>query len=70
MDIAKESVKKMTLDEVVEMIKTTQDALESIKKDIEILKQRSGLMDKTVGIPVKTNYNDDPGPWPKKVATV
>jgi len=65
MDIAKESVKKITLEEVAEMIKATQDAMESIKKDVEILKNRSGFKDRPMGIPERKNYNDDPGPWPK-----
>lgn len=65
MDIAKESVKKISLEEVVEMIKATQDAFESMKKDMEIIKQRIGFKDKTVGIPARKNFNDDPGPWPK-----
>ena len=50
-NVAKESVKKVTLEELA--------------KRVEALEERVNLRDKPVGRPDMKNCNTDPGPWVK-----
>ena len=68
MDIAKESVKKYTLDDVIKILDPLVTTIAEMQKDIEAIKIKTGARDTPIGLPPKKNYNDDPGPWPQKKA--
>lgn len=59
MDIAKESAKRLTLEEITTRLLAAEDEIAEIKK-------RVNTRDKSVGMPDMRNHNTDPGPWTPK----
>ena len=63
-DGAKESEKKQ--EKVAVTNEQIYDLVLSLKAEIEEMKIKLGSRDKAVEMPIKTNFNTDPGPWSKK----